>query len=437
MNKQKRRISFLLFTTLMVLIIAVISYIAVVYNSSASKLKERSTIIMVPVYGQSLALGEEAQLVTNFDSLRILYINKVLSVNMDEKFGYFSNSIFKQNIKKMLNYKKRIFETSAYGIGEYTAGRWLKMDNQDSLISVFPEGQGATGIDYLNTNSAPYSKLLEEIKDACHLATSRHCTLVIPAFCWLQGENDIVHNTGKGYKQKLLHFRAQFERDVKQLTHQTQPVKCILYQSCCLSLSDNKFNALNYVCPQMEIPQVQMELVRDDDNFCASGPTYPYTVIRECVHPDGVSQKRMGYLEGISLEKVLRRAKSRGVTPSQLTVSGNTIEITFNVENPPLSFDTVQVKYVSNDGFSVISKANKDILKSVRVIGGNKVLLICSSSPKGCNVRYGVNGDYWKSGNQHGPRGNLRDSQGDKYRCTIQGKTYRIDNWGYMFVKSL
>lgn len=45
MNKQKRRISFLLFTTLMVLIIAVISYIAVVYNSSASKLKEHSTII--------------------------------------------------------------------------------------------------------------------------------------------------------------------------------------------------------------------------------------------------------------------------------------------------------------------------------------------------------------------------------------------------------
>lgn len=420
-----------------VFIIAIISFTVLSYYSTNVKIRKSSTIIMIPIYGQSLALGEEAQLVTNIDSLNILYKNKVLSANLDNKLGFFSNTMFKQNMKRILNIKNRFFEISGYGLAEFTANRWIHNNSPDSLVSIFCEGQGNTSINSLGSNSNPYKKLMIEIKNAYDLAIKRGCKLVVPAFCWLQGENDITHNTGNGYKQKLQQFRNQLDKDVKQITHQKENVKCILYQSCCLSLSEDKFNKQNYICPQMDVPQAQMELVRDDENFSASGPTYPYSVVREYVHLDGVSQKRMGYLEGISLEKILRRTKNKGVTPSQLSVSGNSIEITFNVENPPLCFDTVQVNHVSNDGFSVINKTNINILRSVLLLSSNKVLLICFSSPKGCQVRYGVNGEYWKSGNRHGPRGNLRDSQGDKYKCTILDQTYRIDNWGYMFVKNL
>ena len=38
-----------------------------------------------------------------------------------------------------------------------------------------------------------------------------------------------------------------------------------------------------------------------------------------------------------------------------------------------------------------------------------------------------------KSGRIHGPRGNLRDSQGDSLSITIQGKDYPIHNWCYQF----
>lgn len=437
MKKINKRILLLIFTTLMVLMIAVISYGVVMYYSSDVKIQEGSTIIMVPVYGQSLALGEETQPVTDFDSLSTQYHHKVLSVNLDEQFGYFSSSIFKQNIKKLIRTKKHRLESSVYGVGEYTAARWLRIGDRDSLISVFPEGQGNTPIDYLNTNSAPYQKLLDEVKHAYEIAKDRHCQLVIPAFCWLQGENDITHHTGQGYKQKLQHFRTQFDRDVKRITRQQQTVKCILYQSCCLSLSLDKFNVRNYDCHQMQVPQMQMELVRDDENFCASGPVYPYTVVREYVHIDGISQKRMGYLEGLSLEKILRKRKSKGVTPSQFVVKGNTVEVSFNAENMPLSFDTLQVQKAFHYGFSVITPSCTDILRSVRLEGGNKVILTCSASPKGSKVRYGCNGDYWKSGSQHGPRGNLRDSQGNQYKCMIQGRQYRMDNWCYLFERKI
>jgi len=51
----------------------------------------------------------------------------------------------------------------------------------------------------------------------------------------------------------------------------------------------------------------------------------------------------------------------------------------------------------------------------------------------GCRIRYAINGDKMKSGRLHGPRGNLRDSQGDSITITIQGKTFPIHNWCYQF----
>ena len=38
-----------------------------------------------------------------------------------------------------------------------------------------------------------------------------------------------------------------------------------------------------------------------------------------------------------------------------------------------------------------------------------------------------------KSGRLYGPRGNLRDSQGDSIKITIQNETYPIHNWCYQF----
>lgn len=63
-------------------------------------------------------------------------------------------------------------------------------------------------------------------------------------------------------------------------------------------------------------------------------------------------------------------------------------------------------------GFSVISKENCDIATSIR-IEGDSIRIGCSAPVAGCKVRYAVNGDYMKSGNLYGPRGNLRDSGGN------------------------
>jgi hypothetical protein len=83
-------------------------------------------------------------------------------------------------------------------------------------------------------------------------------------------------------------------------------------------------------------------------------------------------------------------------------------------------------------GFSVITPDNKDIVQTVS-IQDDCVLIQCSEQPKGCKVRYAINGEKFKSGRLHGPRGNLRDSQGEHQKAHVNGKTYPLHNWCWQF----
>jgi hypothetical protein len=106
--------------------------------------------------------------------------------------------------------------------------------------------------------------------------------------------------------------------------------------------------------------------------------------------------------------------------------------IELSVPKPPLVFDTIRVAKADNYGFSVITPDNRNIIREVN-LQNNSVNLLCTEPPKGCKVRYAVNGDYMKSGRLHGPRGNLRDSQGDSLTINIQGEIVPIHNWCYQF----
>lgn len=390
-------------------------------------------IVAIPVYGQSLALGEEAELITNFDSLKEKCNHSIVTENIDGKFGYFSNNLIKQKIKKIIKYKKRVFELSCYGMAEclFAFSEKIKSD-KDFVLCIFPSGEGTAGIENLEKGSKPYKIFLKKIRKADKIARKGGNTFIVPAFCWMQGENDIVWNTGKKYKRDLIKFRKNIEKDIKNITHQKENVKCILYQSSCLSLAKDSFHMNSYNCCQAKVPQAQMELIRDNKNFIASNPTYPYTVKREYVHIDGISQKRLGYAEGLAYIELINGRKNKGLVPESIITKKDTIIISLNTPYPPLVFDTTEVKKVKNHGFSVINKQDKNILK-IATLKGDKIYLICSATPHNTKIRYGVNGSYGKSGNISGPRGNLRDSRGDIYKCTIKGHQYRLDNWCYIF----
>ena len=219
--------------------------------------------------------------------------------------------------------------------------------------------------------------------------------------------------------------------DVKAITHQKKDIVCISYQTNCLTLAKD-FNENNFISRETAVPQAQLELVRDDSLFSASGPTYLYSFAGERVHIDGVSQKRLGYLAGLSVIRLLESKSSKGLTPSNIAVQQNSVQIRFNIPSSPIVLDTVSILKSSNYGFSVIDSSNKNILEKV-ILKNDEVTLICSKSPKGSKIRYAVNGTKDKSGYKYGPRGNLRDSQGNKLTAKIKNKNYPLHNWCYQF----
>lgn len=369
---------------------------------------EYKTVICIPVYGQSLALGEEATRITNFDSLANYANGRIVTGRMNHQFGHFDNNSTKQWFKEMTGYTKHAFELSIYNMGKVLADA----TGPDTLICIFPGGQGATAIANLSKDSKPYQRFIDNIKSAYEEATDRGWSFTVPAICWMQGESDIVDYPETDYHQMLKQIREDMNADIKSITHQDTEIPFICYQANSLTRA-KQFDAGNYECRETYVPQTFVGLLNSDEHFWASGPTYPYNCVGEKIHIDAIGQQRIGALAAQSVLGILRgKERFRGLIPLSITSQDSTAVIHFNVPNQPLTIDTVQVRKVNNYGFSVINRQNHNIARAI-VLGGDSIIIHCSESPTDCRIRYAVNGDSMKSGNLHGPRGNIRDVAGN------------------------
>ena len=389
---------------------------------------ESQTVICIPVYGQSLALGIDANRITNLDSLANYADGRIVTENMDHQFGYYNLNELKLFIQKTFHYQKHAYELTSYGMAQYLANKTGK----DTLICIFPGGSDGTIISHLGKGTKPYKKLLHDIKTAYQSAIDKGLSFEIPALCWMQGETDVNSYPSTNYRELLLQFTKDINDDVKLITKQQKDIEIICYQTNAITRAKH-FNPLAYHCIETEVPQAQLELVRDNPAFHASGPVYPYDCVNEIIHIDGLGQKRHGVLVALTALDIIKNQKNkRGLLPVKAKCHDTEIVIDFQVPSPPLVIDTIQVAKANCFGFSVITPDNRNIAKAIS-LNGNKIHVRCSEPAHKCRVRYAVNGEYMKSGRLHGPRGNLRDSQGDSLSIKIQEKDYPVYNWCYQF----
>src|SRR5574344_2510 len=398
--------------------------------SGCSQKIEYKEILAFPVYGQSLALAEEAERISDNKELQS-YGGRILTQNLDTDFGYFADTWLKQRIKRLIGYKKRYFELSSYGMAEYMIDN--DMIEKGQALCICPGGRGATAINGLVKGTQPYNKFMSEIKTAYDRASKRGVVFRVPAVCYMPGETDITDGSGAAYKTTLSKLRQDMSNDIRKITGQREEVKFICDQVNCITLSKN-YDSTSFLLRALEVPQAQLDLVVNDTNFIPSGPLYPYSYVDQYVHMDGLSQKRFGALSALSAQRLLHGEPRKSfLYPDSYSVDNDTIvQVFFNVPFPPLSIDTLSVRKVKNYGFSVVNESGSDILDKVQLTP-ESVLLYCNGSVHGTSVRYAVNGQTMKSGNVLGSRGNLRDSQGDKYNIKIKGKIYTLPNWCYQF----
>ncbi len=391
--------------------------ITLLFVACAQKPEGHKVVVCIPVYGQSLALGEEAERITDFDSLANYANGRIVTENLDHHFGYFDNDDLKKFAKKMIKYKRRSFELSIYTMAQRLADQL----GEDTLICIFPGGQGATIIKNLSKGSLPYQEFMEDIETAYQQATENGWDFVIPAICWMQGESDIEDYPCTNYLQQFIKIWEDMNVDIRQITQDSDTICFICYQPNNLSRASG-YRAKNYECVEASVPQTFVNVLHDNKWFWASGPTYPHSCVGEKLHIDAIGQQHIGELAARSALGIIRGSKrNKGLIPISLYTDNQDIIVHFNIPNPPITLDTTQVRKAENYGFSVITKDNRNIATSA-TLKGDSIRITCSEIPQNCKVRYAVNGDPFKSGNQHGPRGNLRDSSA---------------NWCYLFDQPL
>lgn len=417
-----------IYKVLAVICIVILCVIAYYNISNRNTLSGHRVVVCIPIYGQSLALGEEAIRITDFDSLKINYDGRIVNEHLNYLFGGYAEERWKRAIKRFFQIHKRSFELSVYRMAEELA---TQLGN-DTIICTFPGGMGESPIYNLSKEATLYPRLIYDINLAYENAKSKGWEFYVPAICWMQGESDMIDYTNENYKKALKKVQVDLNRDIKAITNQKEDIRMICYQTNAITIAKD-FNNLDFNCLEMRIPQTFVDFINEDPLFEASGPTYPYNFMRDYLHIDAIGQQQMGYLEYLTALNIIRgKGKSYGLVPQNLSVNGNDVLVKFRVPYPPLVLDTMSVKYADHFGFSVINRTGEDIVKEVS-IEEDVVRLRCTKSPIDCKVRYAVNGEKMKSGRIHGPRGNLRDSQGKKEILSVQGKNYPIHNWCYQF----
>ena len=394
---------------------------------------EHRTVVCIPVYGQSLALGEEAQRITDFDSLAAFAGGRIVTENLDHSFGCFDESSVKQWTKKLVGYHKRSFELSVYAMAE-TLATFL---GEDTLVCVFPGGRGATAISSLGRGSDPYQRLLDDIGDALNEARSRGWDFVVPAVCWMQGESDIADYEGTRYEQRLSQFCEDINRDVLTLTGQQDSVRIICYQSTSIT-KGTRFRATEANSAEAQVPMSQLRLLQNHPLFWVSGPTYPYDCVGEVVHIDAHGQRCMGRLAALSALDIIHHGKERrrGLLPvsvSRLDGDSCTLAVAMNVPCLPLQIDTLVVRAAPHFGFSVITPDGRDVVSDVRLSSDTVYVSCLEPVSNGSHIHYGLLGEPMKSGRRNGPRGNLRDSQGDGLPAVFEEQGQPSHNWCLLF----
>ena len=112
----------------------IVALMLLLLTACSQQVEQHRVVLCIPVYGQSLALGEEAERLTDFDSLAAYADGRIVTENLDHHFGYFDNDGLKQWVKKTIGYKKRAYELSVYKMAQVLADHLGK----DTLICIFP-----------------------------------------------------------------------------------------------------------------------------------------------------------------------------------------------------------------------------------------------------------------------------------------------------------
>jgi hypothetical protein len=280
-------------------------------------------------------------------------------------------------------------------------------------------GLGSTAIASLDKGSATYTALMADVQGGYDIADAAGLSYVVPAFPWLQGEADVDDGTTPStYKTLLTTLQSDFQTDTKAITGQTGNIPLLMYQ-----VASHKY----YSVTDPAIARAQQEVFESSSLVVMVAPGYIFDYADRVHLADGPEYRRLGAYYGWYAKRIEidgeAPANLKPLAPTAHVRTSTTIELTFRTRygGLRLDFDTVRdntyddvlhgFELFEADGTTPIPLASVEVWPPASA----KLLITVAAGetvPANAVLQYAHKGE-GTTGRIDGPRGNLRDEQGE------------------------
>lgn len=321
----------------------------------------------------------------------------------------------------------------------------LRGDQPEKLsVSILGSSTGRSGarLKALRPASPNYNWLVEYAAAGAKIAHDNGQDYRYLATLFSHGETDHLIGTSREvYSKGLVSLADAIAKDTGELDDAPWTPPFLAYQPA----SHRAYLARDR--PETsEIPEIALA-IRDADRssdliFCIL-PMY-IGDFKGDIHARNVTYQHVGKLFGRALAKlVYARESGTPAPPVSLDLvaekwSGNEVALSFSVPKPPIAFDTQWVTEAPNMGFDLWSPEGDfvaDGIRKVTITSPTEVTVsFAKAPPSGSRISYafGRPEDPYRGGRTVGPRGNLRDSEGEPY-TDAYGVVRPMNNWALIF----
>lgn len=265
-------------------------------------------------------------------------------------------------------------------------------------------GRGSLSIDGLSKGTVWYNRLITQVQQAFDLAQAQGKTFKMLAFSWTQGGNEYVAD----YGAKLEKIRADIEAEVKAITGQNEPVKCITWQP----FSGMENGTAKRLYDEFVKPSETYE------HIVNAGATYQLDPLSKTnVHLTSQSSAHLGAYYGLAYKRTINDGvKFEPLKPVKITTQRQIALLEFN-NTTPLKFDTESLVQAENYGFKILKADGTQIpITNVEIASFNTIKIIREVGWFDTTDRiiYGDTGLGY--GGTDKKRGNLRDTSDSVYK---------------------
>jgi hypothetical protein len=302
-------------------------------------------------------------------------------------------------------------ESPNTGMANEISKLWLDRVGGDYVTLQSPVGWSGhclRDIDKRGTGRA-YPGSLSEGRSFQRLADEAGKTFAFGAIILTHGECDAGN---PGYEDGLFQLWHDYNDDLRAITGQSQDVPLLVSQQSTILVPRGGSSVAVW----------KLAVDHPGQAYCV-GPKYQYQYLPDHLHMDAAGYRRIGEKYAEVFDLVVNQGVFwKPVQPNTVVREGARVIVTFDVPNPPLSWDEnisaphqeVHSVWANGRGFEVSDSTGELTISSVDIVGDDVVEITLDREPTGSNLllRYALTQDGIgiQGGTDLGMRGQLRDS---------------------------